>query len=296
MAGEDNPFAGMSDEQLKAMAGKFQAPAEQKSATPAKVLEGRAEFTEPMKDRDEVLAKNYLPQPDDSGIMKAIKYGMLIPRGISDGAGQATEDVSNAGLGAAQQVMGVPQDKRMTTADIGRAILGPKFVSPGEMEHAPAFQAGLAQDPSAQRMYNSNKFVGGMVAPIGHGISALAQLPIRFAGEAANAIPTIAKAGGKAIELAQNSVPAKIIQPGSRQCDSRSRVRRGICPHIWRRRSIWRESHTANSSSCRQPSRRRRNSRWWLRWCRWHSSADGARSPNRETGKRLSTRSRAVDS
>lgn len=227
----DVDVSKLSDKELMALVN--QPSSEEKSAVPEKRLEGRVEFSPEMEKRDAALTKEYIPQAGENPISAAAKYAMLPVRGLTEGAGQAGEDLANFVGGGAQQMAGVPQQNRMSVADLLRKI-NPGYVSSGEMERAPQFQQALQQNPVVAALYGAPKFVGGLVSPIAGGATQLAQegltnvapaLARMLPGAAARvqqAIPAIREAAGAGapvanyaknlMSLAQDSQAGQILQ------------------------------------------------------------------------------------
>jgi hypothetical protein len=177
---------------------------------PKKLLEGRVEFTPEMEKTDKANAKLLLPQKEDNPAYAAFKTVMALPDAAGQGISEVPEDLTNFALGAGQSLANVPQQNRVTVADLVRKLL-PGYVSPGEQNRGPAMAAGLAQNPAVGVASAVGNFAGGMMFPLG-GVEAAglnaAKAGLKFIP---GAIPAIQHLAQPVRQLAQTSKGAAVL-------------------------------------------------------------------------------------
>lgn len=186
-----------SDDELKKALDGYKPAPEKKE-----VLSGRVSFTPEQERQAGEYAKAVFPQPDDNPALGALKTALYVPNQVAQGFGNVPEDVANFGLGLAQQ--GMPQDQRMTAADIVRKVM-PNYLSGQEMPQTAAYQAQAAQHPVMSGAAVPSQLVGGLAFPLGQIEGGLMKAPLALAKQGAG-LPMLAKLGalGKQVPIAQD--------------------------------------------------------------------------------------------
>lgn len=178
--------------------------AEHQSANKQAVLKGSVEFSPAQEMQAAKVSSMMFPQPQDDMLTSGLKNVMFPINAINQGAGDVGETLANAGLGLAETALQVPEERRVTVADLMRMI-DPAWVSGQELPRTQAYQQQAARNPSLEMMAGPGNFIGSMGLPIGEAQAALMKAPLLIKQMGAG-IPQLAKLGnlGKEIPIAQD--------------------------------------------------------------------------------------------
>lgn len=176
-----------------------------------KLLKSGITYTEGMKKTAKQEARELFPFTDEPKFASTVKTAAIPLRAGVNGLLALPEDTIDAGLGFAQQSLGVPQEKRVTIGDIGRMIPGFKdSMTAAEFMRSPQYQQAAQANPVQGAMSDVSEFVGSMFTPIGGAMGAIGRIGTPIA-EAATKIPAVAKT----LPVIQHGLGA-IAAPGSR--------------------------------------------------------------------------------
>lgn len=148
----------------------------------------------------EKLVKRIFPSKDENAL-ENVSRGVQLPAAMGAlGFGAVPEDLANAGMGAIEQGLQVPQQNRKNVGDLLRQFTGNnQLVTPNEVLRSPAYQ---------QATGGNNPAMGAMGAALPTAGSFLFPLKMGLGGKAMPAVQKVQQAAGPALQMLNRIVPA----------------------------------------------------------------------------------------